>query len=64
MNVDVIERMGSEILLHCDWNDLDLVAKIESSSNVNAHETIYLTFNIERLHIFDVLSGETISNKI
>ena len=56
--------MGSEILLHCDWNDLDLVAKIESSSNVNAHETIYLTFNIERLHIFDVLSGETISNKI
>ena len=64
VKVDVIERMGSEILLHCDWNDLDLVAKIESSSNVNAHETIYLTFNIERLHIFDVLSGETISKKI
>ena len=58
--VDVVELMGSESLLHVGFNGHDFLAKITSGTHVEAHERVELVLDQDKLHIFDINSGETI----
>jgi multiple sugar transport system ATP-binding protein len=58
--VDVVELMGSESLVHAKFNDIDFLAKITSGTSVEAHENVEFVLDQDKLHIFDINSGETI----
>ena len=58
--VDVVELMGSESLVHTSFNGIDFLAKITSGTKVSAHERLDFVMDLDKIHIFDVNSGETI----
>ena len=60
VHTDVIELMGNESLIHSSWNNIDLIAKITSGTLVKAHTDYDLSFNVAKMHVFDIVSGETI----
>ena len=51
--VDVVEPLGSEILLNITAGTHALVARVDPSVTVKMHERVRLAFNPERLHFFD-----------
>ncbi len=56
----VVELMGSELLVHTPWHGMDLIAKIATGTLVKPHTEIQLTFNGEKVLVFDIGSGDTI----
>jgi multiple sugar transport system ATP-binding protein len=52
-NVEVVEQLGSEILLDTRVGSSLFVASIEPSLRVRAHDKLRLALNPERLHLFD-----------
>ena len=57
---NVVELLGSELLVHYEWCDVDMIAKISTGTLVKSHEDIELTLEKEKLHFFDETSGESI----
>ena len=57
---DVVELMGSELLIHSNWNDVDLVSKISTGTLVRPHTNVELVFDLAKVHLFDVNCGDTI----
>jgi multiple sugar transport system ATP-binding protein len=51
--VDVVEPLGSEILLDVTVGAHTLVARVSPSTRVKQHEKIRLAYRPERLHFFD-----------
>jgi multiple sugar transport system ATP-binding protein len=51
--VDVVEPLGSEILLNISAGPHALVARVDPSVSVKMHERVRLAFNPDRLHFFD-----------
>jgi ABC-type sugar transport system ATPase subunit len=60
VEASVVELMGSELLIHAEWNQTDMIAKISTGTLVKAHNQVRLSFNGTKLHVFDSHSGETI----
>jgi multiple sugar transport system ATP-binding protein len=58
--VDVVEPLGSEILLDVRVGEQLLVARADSACRAKRHEKIQLAFFPERLHFFDPQTGEAI----
>jgi multiple sugar transport system ATP-binding protein len=56
--VDVVEPLGSEILLDIKAGPNVMVARVEPTVRVKVHEPIRLALEPERLHFFDA-STET-----
>jgi multiple sugar transport system ATP-binding protein len=52
--VDVVEPLGSEILLDIKAGPNAMVARVDPSVRVKVHEKIRLALDPERLHFFDV----------
>ncbi|MBE1556298.1 ABC transporter ATP-binding protein [Sporosarcina limicola] len=52
-SIEVSELMGAEIVLYSKVNNQDFVARVDSSCNVVAGETIDFAFNLEKAHFFD-----------
>ena len=52
--------MGSELLIHSNWNDVDLVSKISTGTLVRPHTNVELVFDLAKVHLFDVNCGDTI----
>ena len=65
--IDVSELMGSEILLHVkisnDANETDAVLRVKSSYIYNDSEVINILPDIDKLHIFDLDTKETLLKK-
>jgi len=59
-NVDVYELLGSEALVHFDLMNKTFIAKISHEGNVNPHQEISITFNVEKIYFFDKESEECI----
>ncbi len=57
---EVVELMGSELLVHTPWNGSEIIAKISTGTLVKPHTEINLTINAEKVLVFDVGSGDTI----
>jgi multiple sugar transport system ATP-binding protein len=51
--VDVVEPLGSEILLDVKVGPTVIVARVEPTVRVKVHETMRLALETERLHFFD-----------
>ena len=51
--VEVVERLGSEILLDMRVGPALMVAWVEPNVRVRGHEKLRLALNPERLHLFD-----------
>ena len=57
---EVVELLGSELLVHSTWNDKEMIFKISTGTLVKPHTTINLTFNKDKIKIFDELTGDAI----
>jgi multiple sugar transport system ATP-binding protein len=51
--VEVIERLGSEILLDVAVGSATMVASVEPTSTAKVHEVLHLAVNPARVHFFD-----------
>ncbi len=51
--VEVVERLGSEILLDVAVGSAAMVASVEPTATAKVHEKLRLAVNPERLHFFD-----------
>jgi multiple sugar transport system ATP-binding protein len=51
--VEVVERLGSEILLDVAVGSASMVASVEPTATAKVHEKLLLAINPERLHFFD-----------
>jgi multiple sugar transport system ATP-binding protein len=51
--VEVVERLGSEILLDVAVGPTTMVASVEPTSRAKVHETLRLAINPDRMHFFD-----------
>ena len=56
----VVELMGTELLLHADWNGTDMIAKISTGTLVKPHQLVKLTIDKSLIKVFDNNSCETI----
>ncbi len=59
-NVEVIEQLGSEIVLDMKVGDSMMVASVEPSTKVKVHDTLRLAMRPSRLHVFDAQSEKAI----
>ena len=59
-NVEVVEQLGSEILLDVRAGSATLVARVEPTVRVKVHESVRLAVNADRLHFFDVKNEHAI----
>jgi multiple sugar transport system ATP-binding protein len=51
--VEVVEPMGSEVLLYLNTGKNTLVARVEPQSEARVNQEIELVFNMEKIHLFD-----------
>jgi multiple sugar transport system ATP-binding protein len=58
--VDVVEPLGSEILLDLKVGSLSLVARVDPTVRVKTHDTLRLAMLPERLHFFDARTEQAI----
>jgi multiple sugar transport system ATP-binding protein len=54
--VEVVEPLGSEILLDVRAGEHPIVARVDPGTRVKVHETVRLALDPERLHFFDFQS--------
>ncbi len=57
---NVVELMGSELLVHTLWNDANVIAKISTGTLVKPHTTIKVSMNSDKIHVFDIGSGDAV----
>jgi multiple sugar transport system ATP-binding protein len=60
VEVEVVEKLGSEILLDVKARDTLMVAEVESTVQANVHDRVRLAVDVDRLHFFDDNSGAAI----
>lgn len=61
--VDVAEMMGSDIFLYIKIGDNDIIARTNSDMLVKSGDKIRVTFNIDKIHLFDKETEESIPIK-
>lgn len=58
--VDVIENMGSETNLYLLCEDKNLIARVDSTSTAGMEKSIEIGMNMDRMHIFDRETKNTV----
>jgi multiple sugar transport system ATP-binding protein len=58
---DVVEYLGNEELLHVNAANQDIVAIVDSDHRVKPGDIVNLTLPLEKLHLFDSETGDTIA---
>ncbi len=51
--VEVVEPMGSEVLLYLNTGKNTLIAKVEPQSEAKVNQEIEVVFNMEKIHLFE-----------
>ncbi len=59
---EVVELLGSELLLHTSFEGKEMIAKISTGTLVKPHEEVKLSFDTSKVLVFDVNSGDTIAD--
>lgn len=62
--VDVAEPMGSEIFLYLKAGTVDLVVRVPSYVKAEAGKRMELVFNLERMHLFDIKTGDALLKSV
>ena len=58
--VDVIEPVGSEVILIVTVGNRQLTAKIDPHTRASLHQPIELSVDMNNMHLFDKETGEVI----
>lgn len=58
---NIVELLGSELLIHTDWAGGKMIAKISTGTLVKPHSTVELVFNKDKVLIFDESCGDSIN---
>ncbi len=61
-NVDVTELMGAEIYLYLNINGAPITARVDPASKAKPGDNIKIAFDLNRIHIFDKETEQTITN--
>jgi multiple sugar transport system ATP-binding protein len=59
-NVDVVEFLGNEELLHVRVGDHDLVAIVDASFRVKPGDVLDMTVPVQKIHLFDQAEGKAL----
>jgi multiple sugar transport system ATP-binding protein len=59
-NVEVVEPLGSEILLDVRVGETPVVARLDPGLRVSAHDRVRLAFDPARVHLFDTATEKAI----
>jgi multiple sugar transport system ATP-binding protein len=62
VKIDLVELMGSEIYLHCVFNESKLTVRTPVIDGCKADSSLFMTVNANKLHIFDKDTEMVISN--
>ena len=60
VNANIVELLGSELLVHSDFAEANLVAKISTNVLIKPHTDVELAFNQDKILIFDESCGDRI----
>ena len=60
INSDIVELLGSELLIHTDYAGSKMIAKISTGTLIKPHTTVELTMNKDKILVFDESCGDTI----
>ena len=60
VNTNIVELLGSELLIHADFAETDTVAKISTNVLIKPHSDVELAFNKDKILIFDESCGDRI----
>jgi len=58
--VEVVEPMGPEKYLYLNTGQNNLIARVEPHNSARPHQDIELVFNMEKMHLFDPQTDNTI----
>ncbi|ADU29706.1 ABC transporter ATP-binding protein [Evansella cellulosilytica] len=58
--IDVSELMGAETFLYSKVEDQNIIARVDSRTDVNSGDTLTLAFDMNKCHFFDVDTEERI----
>ncbi len=62
VKIEVVELMGSEMYVHCELAGTKLTLRTPVIDGCKADNTLNVTFNTQKLHVFDKESGRAIKN--
>jgi hypothetical protein len=57
---DIVELLGSELLIHSEFAGANVIAKISTGTLVKPHTEVELTMNKDKILVFDESCGDTI----
>ncbi|MBR0172940.1 MAG: sn-glycerol-3-phosphate ABC transporter ATP-binding protein UgpC [Lachnospiraceae bacterium] len=60
--INVYELLGAEVFLYFDIDKTPVTARVEPTTKARPGDTVRVCFNIDRIHLFDRETGETITN--
>ena len=60
VNANIVELLGSELLIHSDFADTNIIAKISTNVLIKPHTDVELALNKDKILIFDESCGDRI----
>ncbi len=60
LTVNITEPLGESLLVHGSAGDQELTVELDAHATVSKGETVYLEFDLDRLHLFDPAEGEAL----
>ena len=60
VNANIVELLGSELLVHSEFAGANLIAKISTNVLIKPHTDVELAFNKDKILIFDESCGDRI----
>ena len=58
--VEFVEMLGNETLLFLQMGSQEVISRMQHPRRVEADEVLNFRFNLDRMHLFDAASGETV----
>ena len=61
-NIKVYELLGAEVYLYFDLEEFPITARVDSRTTARPGDTVKFAFDVEKIHIFDKETEQTICN--
>jgi multiple sugar transport system ATP-binding protein len=58
--VDVIEPLGSEIIIYFSINDISLIGKLDADTEAKMGQSMHISLDMNKMHLFDPESEKLI----
>ena len=61
-SIKVYELLGAEVYLYFDLADFPITARVDSRTTARPGDTVKFAFDVEKIHVFDKETEQTITN--